>query len=297
MALLYSIIGSSGFIILISLVILHIFHFRGPYLLPFQKVFRYFTRYEHYVLRFMFILLNTDILYKNRLIRFIPEFISYFFANGAYPSIYTLQELIQIINIIYKKNGGSGNSATKFGILLRPCPCRDAQRNYSKTLPNVTDVLLTNNVQALSKGRDNVFISKNQLIKKLRKFDEIGLIHVVLGCCGEEGHGINICNCHKSACFPLKAILARGFRRGLAPGPSIATCDLEKCKGIDDCGKCLTRCPFHARIVKDRKGEVIADSCYGCGLCANTCESGATQMIPRAGYKNSYFPLQWIRSY
>jgi len=275
-------------VFILSLMILHIFHIRGSYKIHFRKVFRLFTRYERFFMRLMFKLLNTNILYR-RSTRFIPEFISYFAANGAQPSIYTLQELETYIEIIYKTNGGSEN----FGILLRPCPCRDAQRNYSTTLPNITDVILTDNAKSLRKNKDNLFISKNQLLQKLRQFDEKGLVHLVLGCLGEEGHGINICNCHKSACFVLQSILRRAFRRGLTAGPSLAACNSELCKGIDDCGKCLKRCPFHARSVKDGKGIVLSERCFGCGLCANTCESGATQMSPRPGYKNGYFPTQW----
>ncbi|TFG05012.1 MAG: hypothetical protein EU536_03270 [Promethearchaeota archaeon] len=257
-----------------------------------MKFFRFFTRYERFFMRLMFKLLKTDILYKNSLTRFIPEFIAYFAANGVQPTIYTLPELERIIEIIYKNNGGSQN----FGILLRPCPCRDAQQDYSTSLPNITDVLFTDNALNLKPSRDNIFISKNQLLRKLRKFDEQGLVHLVLGCLGETGYGINICNCHTSVCFVLQSILQRGFRRGLTRGPSICSVDPDKCKGIDVCGKCLIRCPFHARTKRNGKGAVISERCYGCGLCANSCESSATQMIPRENYREKYFPSTWLSS-
>ncbi|MHA1265895.1 MAG: hypothetical protein ACTSRS_11755 [Candidatus Helarchaeota archaeon] len=242
-------------------------------------------------MRFLFKFLKTDLFYRNRLIRFIPEFIAFFAASSTQPSIYTLQELERIIELIYKRNGGSKD----FGILFRPCPCRDAQRQYSQVLPNITDVLFTTNNRTLRPSRDNIFVSKTILLKQLRKFDKIGLVHMVLGCLGEEGYGINICNCHISVCFVLQVIVKRGFQRGLNPGPSICTCDSTKCKGIADCGVCLTRCPFHARTVFQGKGAVRTDHCFGCGLCANSCETGATQMIPRKGYRPTYFPLQFVQ--
>ena len=93
----------NGLIILFSIIILHIFHFRGSYKINFPPFFRVFTRYERFFLKLMFKLLKSEILYKNRLIRFIPEFISWFAANGARPSVYTLQELERIINILYNK--------------------------------------------------------------------------------------------------------------------------------------------------------------------------------------------------
>ena len=283
----------SGLILLISFIILHIFHFRGPYTIPFNKIFRRFTRYEQYFMRFMFKLIKTDWLYSNRLIRFIPEFISWFAARGVKPTIYTLQELERVLTIIYDRNGDA-NSPSQYGILLRPCPCRDAQRIYSKTLPNITDVLFTDNAEDLAKGPHNYFISLKQLFKKLRKFDEQGLVHLVLGCCGVDGSGINICNCHKSVCFVLQTYLRRDIKRGVTPGPSIVSVNPDLCKGIEECGKCLTRCVFHARFEKAGKGAVDLERCVGCGLCANSCESGATQMVRRAGYKDVYFPIEWI---
>jgi ferredoxin len=275
-------------LILFTVIILHVLHFRGPFTLPLLPFFRYFTRYERLLMRFLFKILKSETLFKNRLIRFIPEYISFIAANGARPTIYTLQELEHALDIIYRNN-----SSSEYGIILRPCPCRDAQAKYSKTLPNVTDVICTSNIKALRKGSNNLFISKAQLLKKLHQFDEAGLIHVILGCCGVEGYGINICNCHKSACFILLAFLGRDFKRGLAHGPSLATCNPELCKGITDCGKCLTRCIFHARVEKDGKGSVLSERCMGCGLCANTCDSGATQLISRLNYKEIYFPSQW----
>jgi Pyruvate/2-oxoacid:ferredoxin oxidoreductase delta subunit len=282
-------LGQLSIWLLFSTIILHIFHFNGPYKMPLFKIFRVFTRYEQFLMRFLFKILKTESLYKNRLIRFIPEFVSYIAANGARPSVYTLQQLEHVLNIIYQKN-----PPPQFGIILRPCPCRDAQSRYSKTLPNITDVLFTTNIKALKKSPNNVFISKDQLIKKLRQFDDAGLVHIVLGCCGIQGYGINICNCHKSVCFVLLAYLGRDIKRGLTPGPSIATCDPNLCKGIDACGKCLTRCVFHARSAKDGKGLVLSERCMGCGLCSNTCESKATRMILRNHPKEFYFPHTWL---
>jgi len=275
--------------ILFIITILHVLHFRGPFTLPLLPFFRYFTRYERFLMRFLFKILKTETLYKNRLIRFIPEYISFIAANGARPTIYTIQELEHVINIIYRNN-----STSEFGIILRPCPCRDAQAKYSKTLPNITDIILTSNKKSLKKGSNNLLISKEQLLVKLRQFDEVGLIHVILGCCGIEGYGINICNCHKSVCFILLAYLGRDFKRGLVPGPSIAICNPELCKGVINCGNCLTRCVFHARVERNGRSSVLSERCMGCGLCNTTCESGATRMIPRKLSKGIYFPLNWL---
>ncbi|MHA1270611.1 MAG: hypothetical protein ACTSPY_12535 [Candidatus Helarchaeota archaeon] len=244
-------------------------------------------------MKFMFILLKKDQLYRNRLIRFIPEFFSYFAANGIRPVIYTLDELKKIINRIDHNYISLSNESPAF--LIRPCPCRDAQRKYSKKLPNITDILFTSNKKNFSETKNNRFITKSDLFKKLDYFDKKGLVHIVLGCMGVNGGGINICNCHKSVCFVLQAVLGRDMKRGLEKGPSVAVVDQNKCKGIEECGICLERCVFHARTVENGLGKVVLENCYGCGLCANSCPEHATIMVLRNNYTPTYFPLNWIK--
>ncbi|NHI92626.1 MAG: hypothetical protein EAX96_08990 [Candidatus Lokiarchaeota archaeon] len=281
------------YLIIISLPILHIIHFRGNYKIPFPSIIRKFTRYEEFFMKLMFKILNLNFLYKYKSLRFIPEAISKLAGGIIQPSLYTLQELKATLNQIYKNNGDFSECYS--AILLRPCPCRDAQRNYSTKLPNVTDVLFTTNKKEIKKNKNNIFITKEQLFKRLDYFDEMGLMHIVLGCMGQEGYGLNICNCHKSVCFVLKAVIGRGIQGGLKKSSKIAVVNAEKCKGIEDCGKCLTRCQFNAREARDNKGAVIEEICYGCGLCANSCPEKATTMIARKHYHPGYIPIMWLK--
>ena len=285
--------GNFLVIIIINFLILHIFHFRASFSLQFPGIIRLFSRFEMYFMKFMFILLKNKYLYKNRLIRFIPEYLSFYAANGVRPVVYTLEEIKNIINQLYKTYYPSSEDSYDF--LIRPCPCRDAQRKYSKKLPNITDILFVKNMKKYPKTKDNYFINREELFKKLEFFDKIGLVHMVLGCMGVNGAGINICNCHKSVCYVLQAVLGRDIKRGLKKGPSIASVNVDKCKGVDQCGECLKRCVFHARKVIDNKSTVISENCYGCGLCANSCPENATIMIPRENWEPVYFPIEWIR--
>jgi len=282
-------------LIWISLVLvpfLHLFHLRYSYKLPFPFLIRLISRFEMYYMKLMFVLLKTNFLYRNRLIRFIPEIVAYFAANGVRPVIFTLDELKRILDHISEKYFNLTDESPKF--LIRPCPCRDAQGKYSKKLPNVTDVLLTMNKRNFQETSNNKFITKSELFQKLDYFDKKGLVHMVLGCLGLNGGGINICNCHKSVCFVLQAVLGRDIKQGLRKGPSIAVVDIDKCRGVDICGICLTRCVFHARISVDNKSIVIKENCYGCGLCANSCPENATTMVIRDDWKPYYFPKSWI---
>ncbi|MHA1377049.1 MAG: hypothetical protein ACTSRG_01590 [Candidatus Helarchaeota archaeon] len=271
----------------------HIFHFRGPYWVPFASIFKRFSRLEMYFMKLMFFILKTDIFYRKPALRFIPEYISRIAVKGIKPSVFTLQELKHALNIIYNHDGSS-NEHPEF--LIRPCPCRDALGKYSQKFPNVTDVIFTNNKKHYQNSKHNKFLTKKELFKKLDYFDEVGLVHIVLGCSGAEGYGINICNCHRSVCFVLRAVLGRGIWYGLNKGPSIAIVDPDKCRGVEKCGICLTRCVFHARDIFNNKGSVIEQNCYGCGLCANSCPEKATIMIERKNWSKSYFPRKLIKN-
>jgi len=281
-------------LMLITFPILHIFHIRGDNKIPFPSLFRRFTRYEEFMMKLMFKILRMDFLYKYKSLRFIPELIVKLARGTIQPSIFSLEELKGVLNHTYSEH--TNYSEDDKVIILRPCPCRDALRKYSTTLPNVTDVLFTDNRNKdIKNTKNNIFITKAQLFKKLDYFEEKGLVHMVLGCMGQEGFGLNICNCHKSVCFVMMAVLGRGIKNGLTKSSKIATIDINKCKGPDECGKCLTRCQFHAREKENGKGSIVLDRCYGCGLCATSCPEQATTMIAREGYEPNYFPRAWLK--
>ena len=281
------------FILIISIPILHIFHIRGDNKIPFPSIFRKFTRYEEFFMKFMFKILRMDFLYKYKSLRFVPELIVKLARGTIQPSVFTSKQLKSVLNHIYSEHTNYSSDDKPF--ILRPCPCRDAQSKYSRKLPNVTDVLFTaNRNKDIKNTQNNKFITKAQLFKKLDYFEEKGLVHIVLGCMGQEGFGLNICNCHKSVCFVLKAVIGRGIKNGLKKSSKIATIDVNKCKGLDECGKCLTRCQFHAREGKNGKGYIVQENCFGCGPCASSCPEQATTMISREDYEANYFPIEWI---
>lgn len=275
--------------------ILHLFHLRGNFLNKAPKLLSKFTRLEMYFMKLMFFLENTDFFYSNSIMRALIDFISWFIAHMTRPAVFTRKELKKVINNIYKVYNGSPDEAPV--ILIRPCPCRDALGKYSKKIPNITDVILTNykNSKKYEKKKNVIFITRKQLFKKFDEFEKAGLVPISLGCCGMEGFGKVICNCHKSVCYVLRAIIGRDIKRGLRKGPSIASVDLDKCTGVDNCGICLERCVFHARDVIDNKAIVIEENCYGCGLCATSCPTEATEMVPREDWWPTFYPLSWLR--
>ena len=55
----------------------------------------------------------------------------------------------------------------------------------------------------------------------------------------------------------------------------IAVTDFDACS---NCGECIERCIFGARVFKDDKMEYDADACLGCGLCVTVCSVAAISM-------------------
>lgn len=58
----------------------------------------------------------------------------------------------------------------------------------------------------------------------------------------------------------------------------LAATDSESCI---NCGECVDRCIFDARIFYDKKMEYDPAACLGCGLCVTVCPVDATTMILR----------------
>lgn len=61
-------------------------------------------------------------------------------------------------------------------------------------------------------------------------------------------------------------------------GKYIESTDFEVC---NDCGICIDKCYFGARMLNSTKFEVEQEKCYGCGLCVQSCPIGAITMVSR----------------
>ncbi len=88
-----------------------------------------------------------------------------------------------------------------------------------------------------------------------------------------------ICNCCICCCGVLIGAMASGRPfDAMSPSRFRATVDQNLCTG---CQTCMERCPFDAIEMvkvagsKKMKARVIAEKCFGCGVCVVGCKDKA----------------------
>jgi heterodisulfide reductase subunit A len=77
----------------------------------------------------------------------------------------------------------------------------------------------------------------------------------------------------------------------------VAVVDETACLGIEECGVCMARCPFDARVRRGEPGagdgggskaNVDQSACFGCGICVATCRGGASALERKKGARLYY---------
>ena len=165
-------------------------------------------------------------------------------------------------------------------ILVQPCDCRRLGQRCD--LPVHTCIWLDAGAQeALDRGHGQP-LGREEAKDLVRWADRTGLMHTADS--EWQSRGLHaICNCCACDCYPFRAALELGSQRVWPRSRYIATYDEELCSF---CGVCVERCHFAAFRHDDAGTKVLFDphNCWGCGLCANTCPTGAIEMLASEPY-------------
>ncbi|MFX0124083.1 MAG: ATP-binding protein [Candidatus Hodarchaeota archaeon] len=176
-----------------------------------------------------------------------------------------LENVIQIIELTEK-------------IAVTDCICRTKLNNCDYPL-KVCLSLGKNAIKSVSDGTAE-FISKNEAKNIVIETHEKGLVHLALHRPDDDEKNIQaICSCCSCCCHALQGLLLMNMKGLVKSSEFIAIQDQEICI---DCGECVDRCQFDARIL-DNKDRMIFNPnlCFGCGLCVSSCAQNAIEMIKR----------------
>lgn len=120
-------------------------------------------------------------------------------------------------------------------------------------------------------------VSLEEATVVLRQANERGLVHLTIY---EPEHKVYaVCSCCSCCCHDLQFLQVYGRGDLIAHSEYVAQADLEACT---QCGACVERCVFGARVWQGDHVSYDAGACYGCGLCVTVCAAGATVLTLRS---------------
>ena len=238
------------------------------------------SRYEHILMRTINYLATREWMYRYEFTRRLVDYMSLLVMSFANGEVLILDEVREMLGSIFD----SGCT-----VAIGTCPCRRALNMISDEEPNNTDMVFGQWAEEYLKHYPGLYrrIDKAEAEELVEDFDRYGYIHQLYGFRSREGSAYVLCNCNKDVCIPLRTQKTRGYQ-SFRKGRSLAAVEESACLGVEECGACLTRCPFDARVVDRGKGAVKEDMCYGCGLCVQTCKGKATTLERKKGAKLIY---------
>jgi Pyruvate/2-oxoacid:ferredoxin oxidoreductase delta subunit len=112
-------------------------------------------------------------------------------------------------------------------------------------------------------------ITKDEAKKLLKKFNQLGLVHITENY--QDGDHGWICNCCSCCCVVLCGITQWDNPRAVGAANFVATIkNLENC---EQCGTCVKNCKFQAVMMNETGPVIDQNKCMGCGICVVNCTS------------------------
>ncbi|MCM2287327.1 MAG: 4Fe-4S binding protein [Desulfobacula sp.] len=170
----------------------------------------------------------------------------------------------------YEKVSEMINRAKTIGI--GHCACRELEQNCNA--PKEACMMFDNTCNYLVDRGFAKLISKDEALRKIKEFDEMGLVRMANN---TQDKLEFICHCCSCCCSFLRAFNKQGNLYAFAASSFYPEHNLKKCSG---CGVCADdKCPTISIKMIDEKPEVDMKKCIGCGICAARCPEGAIKLI------------------
>ncbi len=159
-----------------------------------------------------------------------------------------------------------------------PCSCKSFRR-ADEGVPRATCMLISEVASlddTVTKYPDTGFMVADDVLKKLKEFEDIGLVHQIMCVSAPQGRKMYVlCNCDNKACVPIYLKCRYNIPMVKASGFVCVQENLEKCTS---CGICERRCQLSAIKMVNGKPQYDESKCLGCGLCVTTCKSEIRRM-------------------
>jgi len=156
-------------------------------------------------------------------------------------------------------------------IALNDCVCR----SHYKRCDHPLDVCFLIDELAVKRVEKQTarYIDLEKAEDVLRKANKRGLVHLTFYMPGNKIYAF--CSCCDCCCHDLQLLKLYDRKDLIARSSYIAVTDIKVCS---DCGECIDRCLFGARIWQEEKMHYNAELCYGCGLCITVCPEEAIEL-------------------
>jgi len=178
-----------------------------------------------------------------------------------------------------------------------PCSCKSFRPTKDDTIPRATCMLIAEVASldnSITKYPDTGFLPAEDVIKRIKECEDIGLIHQIMCVSNPGGRKMYVlCNCDNKACVPMYIKCRYDIPMVRSSGFICKATDTEKCTG---CGKCAERCLFSAIRMEDGKPVLDESKCMGCGLCVTTCKSKIRKMERHPAEAFHQYTLDQIKS-
>lgn len=158
-------------------------------------------------------------------------------------------------------------------VALQNCLCRI---HYSRCDKPLEVCFLLNKIaeEFIAKGMARQ-ISLSEATEVLCKANENGLVHLSFYMPDQEIFAL--CSCCSCCCHDLQLMQLCDRKDIVVRSDYSAHTDISICI---NCGKCIERCIFGARIFEEGQMLYNPDACFGCGLCVTMCPVQATVLQP-----------------
>lgn len=168
------------------------------------------------------------------------------------------------------------------GGALTLCSCRHKASHLGKACEAPLDVCMSLGGAArwvVHRGLGKP-ASVDELLRVLDRTEEAGLVHLGDNVLNKPTY---ICHCCGCCCVVLRGIKESGLSTA-HPSNFIAELDADSCTG---CGTCAESCQIDAITMGETAGgeerpEINRETCIGCSVCAAACPTGALTMSRRA---------------